>query len=74
MNPGGGDGLIAGNATLLGIQAIAVLATAAYSGTVTYLLLAGLRRTVGIRSEPEHEHDGLDVVEHGERAYHELIP
>jgi Amt family ammonium transporter len=74
VNPAGGDGLLAGNPALLGTQALAVLATAAYSGGVTWLLLTGLRRTMGVRSGPEHEHEGLDLVEHGERAYHELIP
>jgi Amt family ammonium transporter len=74
VNPAGGDGLLAGNPALLGTQALAVLATAVYSGGVTWLLLTGLRRTMGVRSGPEHEHEGLDLVEHGERAYHELIP
>jgi Amt family ammonium transporter len=74
VNPGGADGVFAGNPSQLGVQALAVAATVVYSGVVTWLLLAGLRRVLDVRSDGEHEHEGLDLVEHGERAYHELIP
>jgi ammonium transporter, Amt family len=35
--------------------------------TLSYDLVSGLR------SQEEHEYEGLDVTEHGERAYHENI-
>jgi ammonium transporter, Amt family len=73
VNPAGADGLFYGNASLLGIQAVAVLATAAFSGGMTWVLLKILDKTIGIRSTEEHEFDGLDMIEHGERAYHEIV-
>ena len=73
VNPAGADGLLAGNATLLGIQAIGVLATAAFSGLLTWGLLTVIGRFIPLRSTEEHEFEGLDLVEHGERAYHEII-
>ncbi len=72
VNSGGADGLLYGNARLVGIQAIAVLATAAFSGTVTWILIKAISAFSGVRSTEEHEYEGLDVVEHGERAYHEI--
>ena len=73
VNPAGADGLLAGNASLLGIQAIGVLATATFSGLVTWGLLTVIGRVVPLRSTEEHEFEGLDLVEHGERAYHEIV-
>jgi len=69
VNAAGGDGLFFGNATLFGAQAVAVLATWAYSAAVTYVLLKVLDRTLGLRVNAEQEDEGLDVGEHGESAY-----
>ena len=49
INPAGSDGLLLGNINLLGIQAISVLATIAYSFTVTLVILKILDKTLGIR-------------------------
>jgi Amt family ammonium transporter len=73
VNPAGADGLLAGNPSLLGIQALGVLATAAFSAAVTWGLLTLIGRLVPLRSSEEHEFEGLDLVEHGERAYHEIV-
>ena len=73
VNPDGADGLVHGNIELLGVQALAVLVTVAFSGGVTWALLSAIRKTIGLRSENEHEYEGLDLVEHGERAYHEIV-
>lgn len=73
VNAAGADGLLAGNISLLGTQALAVVATIAFSGIMTWLLLSGIDRVVGIRSGDDEEREGLDFVEHGERGYHELI-
>jgi Amt family ammonium transporter len=72
VNPAGNDGLVYGNASLLLIQGAAVLATIAFSAMVTYVLLKFLGATMGIRSEDAHQTEGLDLVEHGEKGYHEL--
>jgi Amt family ammonium transporter len=44
-----------------------------FSGTVTFVLLKLVDWTIGIRSGEAQESEGLDLVEHGEKAYHELI-
>ena len=69
VNAAGGDGLFFGHAALLGTQAVAVLATWAYSAAVTYVLLKALDATMGLRVGAEEEDEGLDVAEHGESAY-----
>jgi ammonium transporter, Amt family len=69
VNAAGSDGLLFGNAALFGTQAVAVLATWAYSATATYVLLKILDLTMGLRVNPEQEDEGLDVAEHGESAY-----
>jgi Amt family ammonium transporter len=73
VNPGGNDGLVYGNASLVLVQAAAVLATILFSAIVTYVLLKVLTATMGIRSDDAHQTEGLDLVEHGEKGYHELI-
>jgi len=69
VNPAGADGLLLGNFQQIGIQAIAVVATAAYSAIVTWGLLKVLDVTVGLRVAPEEEEQGLDISLHGEPAY-----
>ncbi|MSQ62024.1 MAG: ammonium transporter [Dehalococcoidia bacterium] len=64
------EGLVAGGGLdQLGRQAIGVAAVAAYSFVVTFLILKVLDLTVGIRVHEEDEVSGLDVSQHGERAY-----
>ncbi len=69
INPAGSDGLLFGNPGLVGIQAVAILATWAYAGGVTFVLLKVLDAVLGLRVDPEHEESGLDLTEHGEIAY-----
>jgi ammonium transporter, Amt family len=69
VNAGGANGLFFGNPALFGAQAVAVLATWAYSAAVTYGLLKVLDATMGLRVNAEQEDEGLDVAEHGESAY-----
>ncbi|HET9986066.1 MAG TPA: ammonium transporter [Longimicrobiales bacterium] len=63
------DGLLAGNAALLAYQAVAALAVAVYSGVVTLVLLAAVRRVAPLRRPSSEEGIGMDVVQHGEEAY-----
>ena len=67
----GGSGLIPDRsmAYQVYVQALAVLATAAWSGGVTFILFKLLGATVGVRVTTEQEMEGLDLAEHGERAY-----
>jgi Amt family ammonium transporter len=60
---------LGGGLTLLGKQATAVGAAAAWSAVVTFVLLKGIDLVVGLRVDVEAEHDGLDGALHGESAY-----
>ena len=52
---------------LVQLQAVAV--TLVWSGGVSAVLFLALRYTIGIRPSDEVEAEGLDITEHGERAY-----
>lgn len=69
VNAAGADGLLAGNAEQLAIQALAVLVVAAYAAAVTWGILKLLDVTVGLRVSEEEEQQGLDVTQHGEPGY-----
>jgi Amt family ammonium transporter len=63
------DGLIFGNASQLGDQALAALVTPAYAFGMTYLLLRLMGLFTELRSSEREEALGMDVVQHGEEAY-----
>jgi len=67
----GGIGLIDGDATVLGYNVVAVLATIAYSFIVTFVILKILDVIpgLGLRADEADEDTGLDVSLHGERGY-----
>lgn len=69
INPAGNSGLFFGNPSLLGIQALTVLAAWIYSFVVTLILLKILDWTMGLRVSEEHEMNGLDLSQHGEVGY-----
>jgi len=69
INPAGNDGLLFGNAALLGPQALGVVTTLAYSVTVTFILLKVLDALMGLRVSDEEEVIGLDITQHEESAY-----
>ena len=52
----------------LGLQSIGVVATLAYSGVVSAILLVVIDLIMGLRVTPEAERDGLDVSLHGEQV------
>jgi Amt family ammonium transporter len=70
VNAAGGDGLLAGNAAQLGVQALAVAATMAWSSGLTAGIIIGLRAVMSVRASLRDELGGLDASEHGEEAYH----
>lgn len=73
VNAAGNNGLLYGNPSLLWIQFVGVVATILFSAVVTFVVLKLIDLTMGIRSSNEHQHEGLDLVEHGEKGYHELV-
>ena len=69
VNAAAADGAAFGNFGQLGIQAIAVLASVAYSAVMTFAILKLIDIFVGLRV-PEHEEVlGLDASQHREAAY-----
>ena len=58
-----------GGWTLMGHQALAVVAVVAYSFIVTYVLAQIIDKTIGLRVSEEDEAAGLDLSQHAETAY-----
>ena len=51
------------------IQAVGVVATVVWCGTVSYILLKVLDSLIGLRVTPDEETEGLDLISHDERGY-----
>ena len=68
---GGTAGLIEGNAGIVGTQAVAVVATLAYSFVATVVILFVLDKIpgLGLRVSEREEDEGLDMASHGERGF-----
>ncbi len=69
INPSGSDGLLFGNVSLAGIQALSVLVAWIYSFAMTFIILKVLDWTMGLRVSEEQEITGLDLSQHGEAGY-----
>jgi Amt family ammonium transporter len=69
VNPAGADGLFAGNAALLGLQAAAAGITIAYSFAASWGLLKLVDLLVGLRVNEHDERVGLDLTLHREASY-----
>jgi Amt family ammonium transporter len=69
VNPAAANGLIAGNPGQLGIQAIAVGSSIAYSAIMTFVILKVIGLFVGLRVPENEEVLGLDASQHREAAY-----
>jgi ammonium transporter, Amt family len=67
----GGVGYAEGQtmASQVGVQIVGVLAAAGWCALVTYIILKILDATLGLRVSEEHESEGLDLAQHGERGY-----
>jgi Amt family ammonium transporter len=72
INPAGADGLLAGNASLVVSQLIAVAATVVYAFVMTIVLLKAIDFAIGLRVRKEEEVIGLDLALHGEEAYPDM--
>jgi Amt family ammonium transporter len=69
INPTGANGLIFGNYDLIQSQIIAIIVTVIYSFVVTAIILKILDATMGLRVADNEEIEGLDITQHGEKAY-----
>ena len=52
------------------VQCEGVLTTLVWSGVISAILYFAIDKVWGLRVSAEVEHEGLDIGEHGERAYH----
>ncbi|HEX2718009.1 MAG TPA: ammonium transporter [Gemmatimonadaceae bacterium] len=66
---GGADGLIAGNARQVGVQALGIAAAAGYSLVASAVVLKLVDATIGLRVGAREEGLGMDLTAHGEEAY-----
>jgi len=62
---------LAGGLTQFGHQAVAVLFTALFAALATFVLFKIVDAVIGLRVDSETESIGLDLTQHGERAYSE---
>src|SRR4030043_2312650 len=69
VNSAGADGLIYGNGMQLLKQLVGVATTWVYAFGVTWILAKILKATIGLRVQEDEEVGGLEISQHGERAY-----
>jgi len=63
------DGLLYGNASQLGYQALAAVAAPAYAFGMTFVLLRVIMIFTPLRGSAQEEAVGMDIIHHGEEAY-----
>lgn len=61
------DEAISGATGSISTQIIGVVITVIYSGTISYVILKIIDKTIGLRVSKDEEREGLDIVSHGER-------
>jgi Amt family ammonium transporter len=69
VNPAGANGLIFGNAMQLAKQLLAVVVVWGFAFGVTWVVGKIVDVTIGLRVNATEETVGLDISQHGERAY-----
>ena len=68
-NPAARDGAMFGGWDVLFENVLGVVVAAVFAGGVSFVLIKITEKLVGLRLDPEDEHEGLDVALHGEEAY-----
>ncbi len=71
VNSAGGNGVLAGNFSELGVELAAIAITYVIAGVGTFVILKVLGAFMPLRAREEAEYQGLDINEHGEEAYGE---
>ncbi len=71
---GGVDGLLWGGGVQFGKQIAGVAAVGVFAFVATLVLGKLVDRFIGLRVKSEEEEVGLDISQHGERAYGGLLP
>lgn len=74
VNAAGADGLLWGGGLQFAKQIAGAAAVGAFAFSATWLLGKLVDRTIGLRVKEEEEVVGLDISQHGEKAYGGLLP
>jgi ammonium transporter, Amt family len=69
VNAAGKDGLIYGNPKQLLLQLIGVVVVWVFAFVMTWIIGKVVNKIIGLRVSPAEESVGLDISQHGERAY-----
>jgi Amt family ammonium transporter len=69
VNSAGANGLFYGNPEQLLLQTAGIVAVWTFAFGATWILGKAVDRTIGLRVSPTEETVGLDISQHGERAY-----
>lgn len=69
VNPGGADGLLAGNPSFLFTQLFGIIVVGIYAFIISWILCKLIDMTMGMRLTADAETIGLDQAEHSETAY-----
>lgn len=69
INSAGANGLIFGSFSLIKSQILAVVVVGVYSFIMTFIILKILNAVMGLRVRDNEEIEGLDITQHGEKAY-----
>ncbi len=64
------QGVLSGDFSQLGKQALGVGVAIVFAGGATFLIATVLKATMGLRVTDQEERDGQDLHVHGERGYH----
>ena len=65
--------MIEGNIAQLGTQVVSILVVGAFAFVLTLIIGKLIDLTIGLRVTEEEETLGLDIAQHGERAYGGLL-
>ena len=74
INSGGADGLLWGGGLQFAKQIAGVTAVGIFAFAATWILGKLVDHTIGLRVTEEEEIVGLDISQHGERAYGGILP
>lgn len=69
VNPAGADGLLYGGTDLLYANVIGALAVLSYTIAMTAFIFFVVGKIMPVRVSKQDEDDGLDITQHGERAF-----
>lgn len=69
INPDGADGLLYGDASLMIANMTGAIVVAVYTMVVTLIIIQAVRFITPVRVTPQEELKGLDISQHGEKAF-----